>query len=84
MSQEIPIYGEVFQRERSLDPILLLASQNESQTQAETQLLLETHLEEGLDSSSDLKRKTTVLSDEATRKTKKVKVSIGLAVDLGD
>lgn len=51
-----------------------------SQTQLDTQLMLETQEETD---PADLKRKTSASSDEASRK-KKVKISIGPAVDLGD
>ena len=57
--------------------------QEGSQTQAETQLMLETQPED-LEPDSRIKRKTTASSDEGSRMTKKVKISIGPAVDLGD
>lgn len=44
--------------------------------------MLETQEEDDL--TGELKRKTTALSDEMARKSKKIKVSIGPAVDLGD
>ncbi len=55
-----------------------------SQTQAETQLMLETQEEEMDVDNAELKRKTTGSSDGNYRKNKKVKISIGPAVDLGD
>ena len=57
-----------------------------SQTQPETQFPVKTQLltQEQEDPTGELKRKTTALSDEMTRKFKKIKVSIGPAVDLGD
>ncbi|KAF7792377.1 hypothetical protein EIP86_003414 [Pleurotus ostreatoroseus] len=55
-----------------------------SQTQAETQLMLETQEEDMDVDDSELKRKTTDSSDDDGRKTKKIKISIGPAVDLGD
>ena len=66
------------------DPMPMDAEQVESQTQAETQLMLETQEGEDVDPAGELKRKTTALSDEMARKAKKIKVSIGPAVDLGD
>ncbi|KAJ3558173.1 hypothetical protein NM688_g1079 [Phlebia brevispora] len=54
-----------------------------SQTQAETQLNLETQDEE-MDLEPELKRKTSTASDDSQRNAKKVKISIGPAVDLGD
>ena len=60
------------------------ASQGVSQTQEETQLMMETQPEDPI----DLKRQATGSSDEQDkddgRKTKKVKISIGPPVDLGD
>ena len=55
-------------------------AQDESQTQPETQLAPDSQ-EVG---TADLKRKLTRLSREGDRVLKKVKVSIGPAVDLGD
>lgn len=61
------------------------ASQGGSQTQEETQPLMDTQPEED---PMALKRQTTTSSDEYEkddrRKTKKVKISIGPPVDLGD
>ena len=66
-----------------LPPAVPPMSRSGSQTQAETQVPLEVGAED-FDKDANLKRKTTALSEEASRKAKKVKVSIGPAVDLGD
>ena len=79
VSLEIPHPSE------SLDSQDLIpsASQGVSQTQEETQLPMDTQVEEG----TDLKRQTPSSFDEerdSGRKKKKVKISIGPPVDLGD
>lgn len=51
-----------------------------SQTQPETQLVPDSQD----DDSNELKRKLEILEDQEGCKSKKVKISIGPAVDLGD
>ncbi|THH00777.1 hypothetical protein EW026_g1803 [Hermanssonia centrifuga] len=58
-------------------------AESESQTQAETQLVIDTQ-DKDTESISELKRKTLPLSQDQPRKTKKVKISMAPAVDLGD
>lgn len=55
--------------------------QEGSQTQPETQFVPDSQDEASL---SDMKRKSTNLSNGEERAFKKIKVSIGPAVDLGD
>ena len=63
--------------------IVPLMAPDESQTQPETQLFVPDSQEE--ETISELKRKDASLTDtQDLRKTKKAKISIGAAVDLGD
>ena len=73
--------------ERSIQPTssskVPLMVPDESQTQPETQLFVPDSQEE--ETISELKRKDASLTDtQGLRKTKKAKISIGAAVDLGD
>lgn len=76
MSQEVPY--------PTSQDLIQFASQGISQTQEETQLVLDTQVE----NFAELKRQSTAISDEQEndngRKAKKVKISIGPPVDLGD
>lgn len=83
ISQEIPHPSANADSAESQD-LIPSASQVGSQTQEETQLLMDTQPEED---SIALKRQTTTLEEHEKddgRKTKKVKISIGPPVDLGD
>lgn len=78
VSQEVP-----HPEETNSQDLIPTASQGVSQTQEETQLAMETQPQDSI----DLKRHATSSSDgnkENGRKVKKVKISIGPPVDLGD
>jgi hypothetical protein len=81
----MPLYREMPGPEAQVIPsVEELPLYDESQTQPETQLVSVSNAQEK-DLMSDLKRKDArPANDQETRKTKKVKVSIGAAVDLGD